>query len=156
MPRLRTQKSEIFILDDTDTGNEVLKVNQVTALPPLTDGPANEIPVTNLDSERVETMNGLPAGQEMTISVQYDPSSPSHQKLLDAKGGGDLRFFIGLSDAATIPTFAASSYTIPTDRSHADFTAIVRDFSIQGDIDDVVTAEILIRTTATFAFVEAA
>lgn len=156
MAKVRSQGTEVYLLDATNTGNEVRKINQVTAIPTLSDGPANEIDVTNLDSVRTETINGLPSGQELTFPLQYDPSDEGHQELLALKGSAsEARILVCLSESATQPTYS-SGYTIPTDRTVIDITGPLRDFAISADLDDVVTAEVTIRTGSGFSITEAA
>ena len=77
---LKTQGTEIYLLDDTDTGNEVRKLGNITDLGEF--GPvAGDIDVTNLDSTAKEYFSGLVDNGTITIGFNYDPADVSQQTL---------------------------------------------------------------------------
>jgi hypothetical protein len=144
MAELKTQGTEIFILDDTNSGSEVEKIGQVTNIGAI-GGTAGEINVTNLDSTAQEVLAGLKDNGTVSIDIDWDPQDASHVTL-DSLVGGDTnkRFFIACSEADTDPTYS-STFTLPTDRTTLDFDAAVLSFQKTGGTDDVWRATLQLR-----------
>ena len=94
-------------------------------------GEASEIETTSVTSTSKEFILGLPDGGDFTITVNLDPQDSQQTGLRDDRTNGTLRNFkITLTDTG--------STTI-------DFAAYVKGFSINGAVDEKVTADITLR-----------
>lgn len=144
MATLKSQGTEIFILDSADTGNEVRKIGQITGFSGVGSGSATEIETTNFDSTAKEFVVGLRDNGSISINLDWDPQDASHDTLNDLVGGANKRFFIACSEAATDPTFSAT-YTLPTDRTTIDFQAGVVSFQLDAGTDDVWRGSVELR-----------
>lgn len=145
MAELKTQGTEIFILDSTNSGSEVEKIGQVTSISSI-GGTAGEITVTNFDSSAVEVLAGLKDNGTVSIDVDWDPADASHVTLESLVGGNtNKRFLIGASEASTDPTFGSDTFTLPTDRTTFDFNAAVLSFQKNAGTDDVWRASLQLR-----------
>ena len=143
---LKTQGTELYILDPDDTGNEVIKVTKIMGGSGV-GGEAGEIPATNLDSLALEFLTGLKDNGSITLNINYTPSEASHQKLNELFGGDNVRFLICGSESNTQPSYSASTYTIPTDRTTWDFEAGVRGFSKDFESDNIWKATATLRVS---------
>jgi len=137
MATLKTQGTELYILDDADTGNEVQKLGQVTSFN-INDSDDPQIDTTNFDSTRREFLSGLPGEISSSIGFDFDPQSAAWQKLQTARNDGTtLRIFVAGSESTTQPTFSAG-FTLPTDRTTWDIAAArITSFNNEAAQDDV-------------------
>lgn len=138
MATLKTQGTEFYVLDATDTGNEVTKIGQITSFD-ITDSDDPQITTTNFDSTRQEFESGLPGELGSSIGFDYDPSGVGVEKLRAARNAGTrLRIFVAGSESTTQPTFATSTFTLPTDRTTWDIdTARITSFDLDASADDI-------------------
>ena len=143
MAELKTQGTEIFLLDSTDSGNEVRKIGKVTGTGDL-GGSAGEIDITNFDSLAKEYVVGLKDNGTVTIPYNYDPQDSTQTTIKGLEGGANKRFVIACSEAVTDPTFT-SVFVIPTDRTTFDFTAGVQSMTKAAGTDDVWRGTITLR-----------
>ena len=142
---LKTQGTEIYLLDDTDTGNEVLKFGNITDIGEF--GPtAGDIDVTNMDSVAFEFFAGLVDNGTVSVGFNYDPQNLTQQTLTSLAGGANKRFLIACSEAATDPTYSAG-YTIPTDRTTFDFNANVQGVPKGASVNDIWRGTISLRVS---------
>lgn len=146
MATLKTQGTEIYILDDTNIGNEVQKIGNITGGSGV-GGTAGEITATNLDSTAQEFVTGLKDNGTVSLNLDWDPTDLSHQALDDLVGGANKRFFIAGSEATTQPSFATSTFTLPTDRTTLDFQGGVLSFQKDFGTDDIWRATVDIRVS---------
>jgi hypothetical protein len=154
MATLKTQGTEIFILDDTNSGSEVEKVGQVTSFSGV-GGTAGEIGTTNFDSTAQEFVAGLTDNGTVSIDIDWDPSDASHVTLDSITGGANKRFIIAGSESAQDPSYS-STFTIPTDRTTLDFNGAVLSFQKTGGTDDVWRATLQIRVSGSITITPAA
>lgn len=145
MATLKTQGTEIYLLDDADTGNEVRKIGQITGFSGV-GGQAGEIDVTDLDSLAREFAAGLKDNGTISINVNWDPQDASHTTLDGLVGGAEKRFFIACSEASTQPTYSAG-YTLPTDRTTLDFNGVLLSFQLDAETDNVWRGSLSIRVS---------
>lgn len=151
---LKTQGTEIFLLDATDSGNEVRKLGNITDISEF--GPtAGDIDVTNMDSTAMEYFQGLVDNGTVTIGFNYDPANVTQQTLNDLAGGTNKRFVIACSEAATDVTYT-SLFVIPTDRTTFDFTAGVQGMPKGASVNDVWRGTISLRISGAITTQEAA
>lgn len=145
MAKVKTQGTEIYLLDDTDTGNEVRKIGAITGFSGI-GGEAGEIDVTDMDSVAREFLTGLKDNGTVTLNFDYDPQDASQQTLDSLVGGANKRFVIGLSESATAVTYT-SDFQIPTDRTTFDFNAGVRSFQLDAQADDAWRGTMTLRVS---------
>lgn len=134
MAKVKTQGTELYLLDSTDSGNEVRKIGSITGFSGI-GGEAGEIDVTDMDSVAREFLTGLKDNGTVSINFDYDPQDESQQTMDALVGGANKRFLVALSESSTQPTYG-SDFTLPTDRTTFDFTAGVRSFQLDASADD--------------------
>lgn len=156
MGTLKTQGTELFVLDDTDTGNEVRKIGQITGFSGVGSGATSEIETTNMDSLAKEFVVGLKDNGTISFNLDWDPQDESHTTLNTLVGGANKRFIIGGSESAADPSFAASTFTIPTDRTTLDFQAGVTQFQLDAGTDDVWRGSASLRVSGAITITAAA
>jgi len=142
---LKTQGTEIYILDDTNSGNEVQKIANITGGSGV-GGTAGEIDVTDLDSLAREFRAALKDNGTVSLNINYDPSEASHVTLDGLVGGDNVRFLIATSEADTAPSYS-SEFTLPTDRTTLDFDGSVLSFQKDFETDAVWTGSVSIRVS---------
>lgn len=151
---LRTQGTQIWVLDDTATVVSVLEIDNVSDVGEF--GPqADDIDVTNLKSTAKEYLVGLPDNGEATLQINFNPQDPVHQFLNDHAGTSTrLQFMVGLSDGTAAPTNVAGVLTTPTNRTTAKFTASVKSFrgSIKANDADRATCSLRISGAITWHY----
>jgi len=135
MGKVKTQGTELYLLDDSDTGNEVRKVGAITGFSGI-GGEAGEIDITDMDSVAREFMAALKDNGTVNVNFDYDPQDEAQQTIDALQGGANKRFLLALSESDTQPTFDTSTYTLPTDRTTFDFNASVHSFQLDGNADD--------------------
>lgn len=136
MTVIKTQGTELYILDPTDTGNEVRKIGRVTGAGEFSTS-TTEITTTNLDSTSVEKINGLTDNGTVTFQYDYDPQDGGQLSLMSRKGGSNARFLLCLSESSTPPSYSGGNYVLPTDRTTLDFFAAVQSVDKGGNTDDI-------------------
>jgi|18_taG_2_1085343.scaffolds.fasta_scaffold00622_12 hypothetical protein len=151
---LKTQGTEILLLDATDSGNEVRKLGNITDIGEF--GPtAGDIDVTNMDSTAMEYFSGLVDNGTVTIGFNYDPANVTQQTLSDLAGGANKRFVIACSESDTDVTYT-STFVIPTDRTTLDFQASVQGMPKGASVNDVWRGTISLRVSGAITTQEAA
>jgi len=153
MATLKTQGTELFILDDTNSGSEVEKIGQVTGFSGV-GGTAGEITTTNFDSTAQEFVAGLTDNGTVSIDVDWDPQDASHVSLDALEGGANTRFVIAGSEDETDVTYT-STYTLPTARTTLDFSGAVLSFQKTGGTDDVWRGTIQVRVSGSITITPA-
>jgi|SRR6056297_279618 len=155
MATLKTQGSELFLLDATDTGNEVRKIGQITGFSGVGSGTSSEITTTNMDSTAVEIVVGLKDNGTISFNLDWDPADESHTTLNSLVGGANKRFIIGASESAADPSYT-STFTIPTDRTTLDFQAGITQFQLDASTDDVWRGTVQLRVSGAITITAAA
>jgi hypothetical protein len=151
---LKTQGTEIWLLDATDTGNEVRKLGNITDVGEF--GPtAGDIDVTNMDSSSMEFFAGLVDNGTITIGFNYDPANVTQQTLTALAGGKNVQFVIGCSESATQVTYSAG-FVIPTDRTTFDFNGNVQGMPKGASVNEIWRGTISIRVSGDITTQEAA
>ena len=145
MATLKTQGTELYILDETNSGSEVQKIGQITGFSGV-GGTAGEITATNFDSVAQEFVTGLKDNGTISLNVDWDPQDASHQTLDSLVGGANKRFLICCADGDTDPTFS-SEFTLPTDRTTLDFNGGVLSFQKDASTDDLWRGSVSIRVS---------
>jgi len=134
MAKVKTQGTELYLLDDTDSGNEVRKIGSITGFSGI-GGEAGEIDITDMDSVAREFLTALKDNGTVNVNFDYDPQDESQQTLDALVGGANKRFLVALAESDTQPTYS-STFDLPTDRTTFDFNAGVRSFQLDASADD--------------------
>ena len=142
---LPTKGTRLFFVA-ADSDRSIQKVACPTGIQGL-GGPADQLDTTCLDSEEREFAPGLPNPGQLTIPINFIPTSESHQAILDLQSEGAqgiVSWMIVLSDQAGAPTTKTSDERlISPGATTAEFLGYVADFNI-----DIATNEI-VRGTLT-------
>lgn len=137
---LKTQGSELFLLDTSESPERVLKIANLTTVDSL-GGAASDIDVTNLDSLAREYLVGLQDNGTASFGLNLNPQDESHQKIFELAGGARFLWALGCSDGAAPPTIAAGSpptWTLPATRTWFTFSASVQEATRGFTTDDAV------------------
>lgn len=140
---LRSQGTEVFVVNPTDTGKEIIKVANVTNIGEY-GYQAGDLITTNLDSRAVEKLSALPDGGDLSLTVNVKAGDAGHE-WLEANAGTAPRYqvIIGYSDGTAPPTYTGSAPVIPTTRTFRSFNASLKSFRIQGvSPDSVISAAV--------------
>ncbi len=150
---LKTQGTEIWLLDETDSGSEVTKIGNITDIGEF--GPSGgDIDVTNMDSTAMEYFTGLVDNGTISIGYNYDPQNAAQQKLTALAGGANKRFVIGCSEAGTDVTYS-TDFVIPTDRTTFDFQGSIQGMPKGASVNDVWRGTLSIRVSGAITTQEA-
>src|SRR5690606_8830750 len=114
-------------------------------------GSKSQIDVTCLDSDEMEFMPGMASPGALTVNLNFDPATVSHQELWELfENDNTVRFAIGMSDGAKsiVPTFdSAGAAVFPSTRSFIEFEGYVADLPLDFALNGVVTAAVSIQRT---------
>jgi hypothetical protein len=143
---IRTQNSEVFVVDPSATGSEIIKIGNITERGVLGGEPAN-IDITNLDSARRVSMPGLESDERFTVTVNLADGDEGHEWLEDNAGSVDeFEIVICDSTGTTAPTYAGTpdpELVVPTDRNCRTFMARIAMFQLQAAAPDGVESAIV-------------
>jgi hypothetical protein len=133
---IRTQGTETWVLDTTQSPPALLKIGNVTGYGDF--GPqADDIILTNLESVRVEKIAGLPDDGDATLNINLADTA-AHRFLSDNVGGDRFKWYFGYGDATTDPTIVADVLTPPSGRTGDRVTASIKSFRKQVNTNDVL------------------
>jgi Phage tail tube, TTP, lambda-like len=142
-----TQGTELYFLDPGDSSGEV--VTQLVCPTAITglNSPRDQIETTCLDSVEAEYLPGLSRPGAATITIQFDPTEPSHRRLLELKEDPTVQniwWAIGFSDGIGIPPTSgdSSGFVVPTTRTFLMFEAYLTDVPFDFSLNAVVTSTI--------------
>ncbi len=134
---IRTQGSEVFVVDPTATGSEIIKLGNITERGPLGGEPAS-IDITNLDSTRRVSMPGLESDERFTLNINLGDGDEGHEWLEDNAGSVDEYEVIICDSTGVLPPTYSAGVVLPTDRNCRSFMARVAMFQLQGAAPDGV------------------
>lgn len=142
---LRTQGTQVWVLDDQSTVVAVLEIPNITDVGEF-GAQADDIDVTNLMDTAKQYLVGLPDNGEATLQVNFNPQDTTHQFLNDLAGTqARLQFMVGLSDGVAAPTNVGGVLTTPSARTTAKFTASVKTFRTAIKANDADRTTITLR-----------
>lgn len=147
---VRTQLTEVFILDTSTTIKKILNVADVGEFGPQ----ADDIEVTNLESTAKEFLTGLGDNGEVTLQLNLIPTDLMHQLLAAQAGSGTrYQFAVCLSEGATDPTVLAGAIVPPAAsvRTTFIFTASVKAFRHGIKANDAVRTHCVLRISGAIA-----
>lgn len=143
---LKTQGTELYFISGADSDPTIVKVSCPTGISGL-GGPADQLDDTCLDSTERTFKRGLGNPGQVSVPINFIPSSDSHQRLIALQTSGEnVSWLIGMSDGTAAPTLDSEGAFEPPPaptRTSIVFEAYVADFNI-----DIATNEI-VRATLT-------
>lgn len=136
MANVKVQGTQFYILDDTDTGNEVIELTGVTN-PGSFDSSQSDIDITHLGSTAREKLAGLTEYSDASLEFNFDPADAGQTKMLAlAASGASFRLLVAFADGSADPTYSGG-YTLPADRTYRDIPIASVTVSETGGIDDI-------------------
>jgi hypothetical protein len=133
---IRTQGTETWVLDETVSPPQLLKIGNVTSYGDF--GPqADDIILTNLESTRVEKLAGLPDDGDATLNINL-ADTEAHRWFGDNIAGDRFYFYFGYGDGTSEPTIAGGGLVAATDRTGDIVYASVKSFRKQVGTNDVL------------------
>lgn len=138
---IRTQGTQIWVLDTTQSPAAVLKIGNVSQYGDF--GPqGNDIDVTNLESTAMEKLGGLVDNGDVTLSINF-ADIESHRWIYDNVGTGErFQWLIGYSDGTSAPTNVSGTLTAPTGRTCDAFLAGVKSARKTVNTNDAIRASV--------------
>jgi hypothetical protein len=145
---LKTQGSELYFVGFANSDPEVVKVACPTGISGL-GGPADQLDDTCLDSSERTFKRGLGNPGQVSIPINFIPSSSSHQQLVAMQASGEnFNWLIGLSDGTAAPTLDSDGlFVVPVSplRTTIGFNAYVADFNIDIATNEIVKATLTLQ-----------
>lgn len=139
---IRTQGSEVFVVDPSATGSEIIKLGNITERGVLGGEPAN-IDITNLDSTRRVSMPGLESDERFTVNVNLADDDAGHEWLEDNAGSTTEYEVIICDSTGVLPPTYSSGSVLPTDRNCRSFSARIAMFQLQAAAPDGVESAVI-------------
>lgn len=143
---LKTQGTELFMLDDTGSPERVLKISNLTNIDGL-GGSAGDIDITNFDSSAKEYLVGLLDNGTASFGLNLSPSNDSHQTILENAGGNRFSWAIGCSDGTADPTLSGGNFVLPSTRTWFTFTASIQEATRAFATDDAIRIQGSLRVS---------
>lgn len=147
---IKTQGTELYVLDTTVSPVEVLKVANVISIDGL-GGQASDIDVTNFDDLRFrQFLAGLIDPGTSNANLNYDKSAESHAFVNANAGGARFRWAIGSSEDPGVPptvNMGGTDFVLPATRSWFTFSASVNQLQFGFAIDDVIKLNSALRVS---------
>lgn len=150
---MKTQGTQLFVLDDDSSPDEVVKVGNLTSIDGV-GGSASDIDVTNFESQAMEFLVGLPDNGTSNFGINFAPGDESHIFLDGINGGGRKWWAIGLSDGfdpvtgiGILPTISAGEFDLPNTRTWLLFQGSLQQFKYALATNDAVRVQASIRVS---------
>lgn len=143
-----TQGTHVFFIDPAD--GSVVQVKGATAFNPG-GAPSDQIETTALEDFDRKYKKGMRTPGQASLTIQADPSEPSHVRLHELSESNDqteqiVKWVVGWSDGVTPPTVdVGGDWTLPTTRTWYEFEGYVSDFPFDFALNTVVTTQVTIQ-----------
>lgn len=142
---VKTQGTQLYIIDpDPTAGPEVLVIECATSIDGV-GGSREQIETTCLEDIARSYEAGLVTPETVTVSINADPSSPSHIRLHELYAAGTkFDMAIAWGDGTAAPTLdTAGDFNFPTTRSYIlAEEAYVSNFPFNFALNSVVTSAV--------------
>jgi hypothetical protein len=155
-----SQGSQVFALVPTDADPAVFEVLAVACATAFTPGgnPAEQIDVTCLEENDRTYMPGLRTPAAASLTVNFDPSEPSHVRLFELSQmnpAPTLKWALGWSDGTAAPTVAVGGddFELPATRTWYTFEGYVADAPFDFAANSVVSSAMSIQRSGGAALV---
>lgn len=130
------------------TSSEIHAVTCPTGISGL-GGAANQIDITCLDSAEMEYVRGMQNPGQVTVPINFIPTSASHQALLDLRASGDETSWCLSAPSVSAPTDVDSDgnlvATATGQKPNITFRAYVSDFTLDVANNDIWRASLTIQ-----------
>lgn len=151
---VKTQGTQLYIIDPTGSaGCEVFVVECATAISGLSN-PREQIETTCLESDTREYVGGLSTPGQLTVTVNFDPASPSHLKLYEfwRDNADNFKAAIGFGGPRDIaPTVSVGcDFVFPDTRTFIEFEGYVADVPLEAALNSVWTSAIAIQISGPY------
>ena len=143
-----TQGTHVFFIDPAD--DSVVQVKGATAFNPG-GAPSDQIETTALEDFDRKYKKGMRTPGQASLTIQADPSEPSHVRLHELSESNDqteqiVKWVVGWSDGFAPPTVdVGGDWTLPTTRTWYEFEGYVSDFPFDFALNTVVTTQVTIQ-----------
>lgn len=143
-----TQGTHVFFIDPAD--DSVVQVKGATAFNPG-GAPSDQIETTALEDFDRKYKKGMRTPGQASLTIQADPSEPSHVRLHELSESNDqteqiVKWVVGWSDGVAPPTVdVGGDWTLPTTRTWYEFEGYVSDFPFDFALNTVVTTQVTIQ-----------
>ena len=143
-----TQGTHVFFIDPAD--DSVVQVKGATAFNPG-GAPSDQIETTALEDFDRKYKKGMRTPGQASLTIQADPSEPSHVRLHELSESNDqteqiVKWVVGWSDGDAPPTVGVGGdWTLPTTRTWYEFEGYVSDFPFDFALNTVVTTQVTIQ-----------
>ena len=143
-----TQGTHVFFIDPAD--DSVVQVKGATAFNPG-GAPSDQIETTALEDFDRKYKKGMRTPGQASLTIQADPSEPSHVRLHELSESNDqteqiVKWVVGWSDGVAPPTVdVGGDWTLPTTRTWYEFEGYVSDFPFDFALNTVVTTQLTIQ-----------
>lgn len=145
---IKTQGTNIYIIDPSAVGGPAILAIECAVGIEGIGGSRDQIDVTCLEDQARSYEAGLIAPSSTTMTLNFDPSNPSHMKLHQLyEDGVKFDMVIGLSDGTAPPTLDEDDlFDFPTTRSYiATLQTYVSDFPMSFAQNTVVTSAVTLQ-----------
>lgn len=150
---VKTQGTEIYIVDNSGASPALLKFLCPTGVTGLGGGSTDEIDTTCLDATSKTYELGLSDNGDISVPFIFDPAAQSHKanfKLASAKKS--TQCIVCLSDGATAPTMSSAGViTAPAQRTSFTFTGLIKGPAIDISGNEVVRGTMTVRVSGVVA-----
>lgn len=151
---IKTQGTQLYFVDENASGGcEVVVVECATSMTGLS-SPREQIETTCLESDTRQYEGGLSTPGQLTVSINFDPSLPSHLRLYELwkENGPNSKFAIGLSTPVdSAPTLDSDcDFEYPTNRTFVEFEGYVADIPLEIALNSVVTTAVSIQVSGPY------
>jgi hypothetical protein len=135
-----TRGTQLYYMTPPTTVTALACPTSITGL----DAPREQIETTCLEDTARSYEAGLATPGAASVTVQFDPSEPSHIDLYDMWVNGDPpgKWAIGWSDGTAAPTAALGEWTFPTSRTYTEFEATINSVPMDFQLNAVVTSTV--------------
>lgn len=155
-----SQGSQVFALAPTAADPEVFEVLAIACATAFTPGgnPAEQIDVTCLEENDRTYMPGLRTPAAASLTVNFDPSEPSHVRLFELSQmnpSPTIKWALGWSDGTDAPTLAVGGddFELPATRTWYTFEGYVADAPFDFAANSVVSSAMSIQRSGGAALV---
>lgn len=155
-----SQGSQVFALVPTDADPAVFEVLAVACATAFTPGgnPAEQIDVTCLEENDRTYMPGLRTPAAASLTVNFDPSEPSHVRLFELSQmnpSPTIKWALGWSDGTAAPTLAVGGgdFELPATRTWYTFEGYVADAPFDFAANSVVSSAMSIQRSGGAALI---
>lgn len=155
-----SQGSQVFALVPTDADPAVFEVMAVACATAFTPGgnPADQIETTCLEENDRSYMPGLRTPAAASLTVNFDPSEPSHVRLFELSQmnpSPTIKWALGWSDGTASPTLAVGGddFELPATRTWYTFEGYVADAPFDFAANSVVSSAMSIQRSGGAALI---